>query len=194
MLILATLFETEQRQYQWQNDLTLPAGNLMLALERDEQRVTSTTDYTDTGRNIDSMLAGYRIDRGPHDLQINLRSDRDNQFGTHVTGSADYGYRLSPAWRVTAGIGSAFKAPTFNDLYWPLQYGYQGNPDLKPEKSVSDEIGLHYDAGRARLSPLGGRLVSEGLLGALLGRPRGRFILEGLRDFRRGVTGKMPES
>ena len=34
------------------------------------------------------------------------------------------------------------------------------------------------------------RLRAEGIAGRLLARPRGRFILEGLQDFRRGVTGK----
>ncbi len=43
--------------------------------------------------------------------------------------------------------------------------------------------------GRGALLRVRMRLYLEGLLGTLLGRPRGRFILEGLRDFRRGVTG-----
>ena len=36
--------------------------------------------------------------------------------------------------------GTAFKAPTFNELYL-LDYGY-GNPDVKPEESESFEVGL----------------------------------------------------
>lgn len=38
-------------------------------------------------------------------------------------------------------IGSSFRAPTFNDLYWPEDMWSVGNPDLKPEK------GLNYDLG-----------------------------------------------
>ncbi len=44
--------------------------------------------------------------------------------------------------------------------------------------------------GRGALLRLRARLFSEGFVGSLLGRPRGKFILEGLRDFRRGFTGK----
>ncbi|MEE9593001.1 MAG: glycosyltransferase family 2 protein [Thermoplasmata archaeon] len=43
--------------------------------------------------------------------------------------------------------------------------------------------------GRGALIRVRMRLYLEGILGTILGRPRGPFILEGLRDFRRGVTG-----
>ena len=44
--------------------------------------------------------------------------------------------------------------------------------------------------GRGALLALRARLFAEGFVGSLLGRPRGKYLLEGLRDFRRGVTGK----
>ncbi len=46
--------------------------------------------------------------------------------------------------------------------------------------------------GRGALLRVRMRLYLEGLVGTLLGRRRGPFILEGLRDFRRGVTGMKP--
>ena len=75
----------------------------------------------------------------------------------------------------------------------------------KPPGDLRRSTGAYYSArngctitarycGRGALLRLRARLFSEGLLGALLGRPRGRFILEGLRDFRRGVTGKRPSA
>jgi vitamin B12 transporter len=42
-----------------------------------------------------------------------------------------------PLTSVYANIGSAFKAPTLNDMY-----AFGGNPDLKPEESISYEIGV----------------------------------------------------
>ncbi len=44
----------------------------------------------------------------------------------------------------------------------------------------------------AALRRLRRRLALEGWAGRILGRPRGRFILEGLRDFRDGITGMRP--
>jgi len=46
---------------------------------------------------------------------------------------------MGPTLAVNVGAGSAFHAPTFNDLYYP--YGY-GNPNLKPEQSRSIEAGV----------------------------------------------------
>lgn len=43
--------------------------------------------------------------------------------------------------------------------------------------------------GRGSLMRVRLRLYGEGVLGRLLGRPRGSYILEGLRDFKKGVTG-----
>src|SRR6185437_15402882 len=69
----------------------------------------------------------------------NLRHDESSQFGGKTTGAFAWGYRMSPLWRVTAGAGTAFKVPTFNDLYFP---GFS-NPDLHPETSRNIEAGLH---------------------------------------------------
>jgi vitamin B12 transporter len=43
--------------------------------------------------------------------------------------------------RLTASYGTAFKAPTFNELYFP---GF-GNPNLSPEQSKTAEIGFSGD-------------------------------------------------
>src|SRR4029079_16704379 len=78
-----------------------------------------------------------------------LRNDDSSQFGNRTTGAVAYGYRISPQWRVTVSGGHAFKAPTFNDLYFP---GFS-NPDLRPETARNLEGGVHYGAtlGAARI-------------------------------------------
>jgi len=47
--------------------------------------------------------------------------------------------------RLTASYGTAYKAPTFNDLYYPNDGFYAGNPDLQPETARNAELGLRYD-------------------------------------------------
>jgi vitamin B12 transporter len=54
-----------------------------------------------------------------------------------VTWNADYGYDLSPATRLTAGIGTGFRAPSAEE-----RFGFGGNPDLQPETSRNLELGL----------------------------------------------------
>jgi vitamin B12 transporter len=139
-------FRTRQKQYAWQNDLVLDAaglpGRLTLAIERREERVDTDPQFPVRGRNTNSVTAIYAVTAGPHALQANLRNDDSSQFGNRTTGAVAYGYRISPQWRVTVSGGNAFKAPTFNDLYFP---GFS-NPDLRPETARNFEGGVHYGA------------------------------------------------
>lgn len=148
---------TTQRQYTWQNDFTLPLGTLTLAYDRLEERVKGDTDFSKKKRGNTGWLASYLLDQGAHTMSVGLRRDDSSQFGLHTTGNVGYGYRISPVWRVSGNIGTAFRAPTFNDLYWPFQdfgfgFTYQGNPDLKPEKSRNKEVSLVFDEGHHRVS------------------------------------------
>ena len=54
-----------------------------------------------------------------------------------MTGGAGWGYPLTDHIRLLANFGSAFKSPTFNELYFPNF----GNPNLRPEDSRSFELG-----------------------------------------------------
>ena len=149
-------FRTRQRQYAWQSDFTLPSGGasgpgagrsfgtLTLALERREERVDTEPAFAVDERDTNSATAIYRVVAGANAVQANLRYDRSNQFGGKTTGAVEWGYRLSPTWRVTASAGTAFRPPTFNDLYYP---GFS-NPSLAPETSRNVEAGLHAQ-GRA---------------------------------------------
>jgi vitamin B12 transporter len=141
-------FKTAQNQVSWQNDLRLPLGSALLAAENNEEVVSSTTRYTDTRRSTLGLLAGWRGEAGAHRWQLSLRGDDNSQFGRKTTGSAAYGYRLTPAWQLSAAAGTAYKAPTFNDLYWPGA----GNPLLTPEQATNREIALAWTRGLSRVS------------------------------------------
>jgi len=137
-------FETRQRQYAWQNDVMLPAGDLTLALERREERVTSDAGFAVTSRDTNAITGIYRLLVGEHAVQANLRHDDSSQFGGKTTGAFAWGYRFAPGWRVTASAGTAFRVPTFNDLYFP---GFS-NPDLHPETSRNVEAGVYANGWR----------------------------------------------
>ncbi|MDR2875074.1 MAG: TonB-dependent receptor [Methylobacillus sp.] len=139
----ASDFRTTQQQITWQHDVLLPVGKLMLAYDRLEQEVKGVPNPTTTfrrDRDNDGFAAGYLLDEGKHLLQLSLREDHNTQYGAHTTGNIGYGYRFAPGWRISAGYGNAFKAPSFNMLYYPNF----GNPDLKPEQSRNLEAALRY--------------------------------------------------
>jgi vitamin B12 transporter len=48
----------------------------------------------------------------------------------------------APRWlNLYASVGRSFRAPTFNELYWPEDPWTKGNPRLKPEWATSVDIG-----------------------------------------------------
>jgi vitamin B12 transporter len=126
----------------------LPFGMALLAAERVEQGVGGSPNYAVTERSINSYLAGWTGKLADHRFQLNVRRDNNSQFGNHTTGSAAYGYQITQDWRANMSYGTAFKAPTFNDLYWPGS----GNPALKPEKSQNREAALHYETSQHHAS------------------------------------------
>lgn len=148
-----SVFNTTQKQAQWQNDFKLPVGNAMLAYEFLNQAVNSTTAYNVTSRNINTVQGGWNAEIGKHLLQANLRNDDNSQFGNATTTSLGYGYFLLPTVRGTASWGTGFQAPTFNQLYYPgsgvpnSAYSYTGNPNLNPTRSENTEVGLRYNDG-----------------------------------------------
>jgi len=68
------------------------------------------------------------------------RYDDIENIGNETTYNLSLGYQFSENWLMSLNTGSGFKAPTFNDLYWPGS----GNADLRPESSTTDEILLRH--------------------------------------------------
>jgi vitamin B12 transporter len=145
-------FDTDQDQLTWQNDVKLGAVDAIAGAEWRREGVTSDTAYTQTSRRIASLFGGARATMNALQLEGSLRTDRNSQFGTHTTGRIGAGYALTPAWRATAAAGTAFRAPTFNDLYFPLSFGFSGNPNLKPERSRGVDAALRYASGGTTVS------------------------------------------
>ncbi len=67
-----------------------------------------------------------------------VRWDDNSAFGSAVSPRVTAAWRVLPSLKLRAAAGSAFRAPSLGELYYP----FSGNPDLKPEKSTSWEIGV----------------------------------------------------
>ena len=134
--------KSKQDQYSWQNNFKVNLGTFTVALDRLEQKISSTYDYQNTSRDSNGYFLGYLNDIGAHSIQANLRLEDSTQYGKHTTGSMGYGYQFNDQWRATASYGTAFKAPTFNDVYAPAGWG--ANINLKPEESENIEASLRF--------------------------------------------------
>ncbi|MDM1292256.1 TonB-dependent receptor plug domain-containing protein [Acinetobacter indicus] len=100
----------------------------------------------DKKQDIDSL--GYYLQHQYSseklNTQVGIRAEDNELFGTHTVGQGAIRYQILPATSIYANVGSAFKAPSLTELYYFSEgfYPTYGNPDLKPEKSVSYEIGV----------------------------------------------------
>ncbi len=141
-------FRTDQDQALWQNTFRFDSTSVIAGLEYLRQDVASSTEYPVTLRTIRSAFAGITGDYGPHGIQLNVRRDDNSQFGEPTSGSAGYGYRITPETKLRIAYGKAFHAPSFNDLYYP---GF-GNPDLQPEQGRNREVGFDYTSKSQRFA------------------------------------------
>ncbi len=141
-------FNTTQNNLSWQNDLSLGTDLLQLVVERREEKTESSVANVVGKRTTNSVSAAYLLKRGTHLANLGIRNDRNSAYGSTTTGSLGYGYRITPTLRANASAGTSFRAPTFNELYYP-QFGLASN---QPEKGRNAEIGLYYEDGKSQLS------------------------------------------
>ncbi|MBF9001899.1 MULTISPECIES: TonB-dependent receptor domain-containing protein [Vibrio] len=123
-------------QYAFSNELSVSAGANWY-----KDSVSSTTDYSETSRSNVGIYVNTLYQLEQVDVEAALRSDDNQRYGQNETWQLGLGYRLNSTYRITANAGNAFKAPTFNQLYYP---GY-GSSDVKPEKSRNYELGMTAD-------------------------------------------------
>ena len=134
------LTETRLRGYTFFNEVRLGEHLLTAALERKEDHLKNAP--IDQGRSQNALALGYGFSHQAHTVQLNMRHDQDSEFGGKTTGSAAYAYAFTPAWRGTASVGTAFRAPT---LY--QRFSVYGVPTLVPESSRNVELGLRWAQG-----------------------------------------------
>jgi vitamin B12 transporter len=141
-------FKTRQQQLGWQNDFTVGQGDVTLGLERRDEKLASTTNYTTKSRKTDAVFiaANQRVD--DFTINANVRRDREDQFGSRTTGGASLGLNINAQQLLYVSAATAFRAPSFNDLYFP---GFS-NPLLQPEKSRSQEIGWRWRDANLRVN------------------------------------------
>lgn len=137
---------TVQRQYSWENTVDTPLGTALVLGEHLAQNVDKPNiTYTVNERRVNALGLGLAGGAGAHLWQLSGRLDHNSQYGRQKTGSAAYGWRFLPGWTLGGQFGTAFVAPSFNDLYWPADgSGSFGNPNLRPSRSRSAEVSVGF--------------------------------------------------
>lgn len=179
-LLTFSLSENLERQRFQDPDATLIPKQSALGVDATDARI----DYhweTPLERHFPKISLGLRQDRtngaiakSQDHYSLRLRDEWWNDWGLlDASLGADHfstiGGALSPkigwsrtdgAIRTRASLGSAFRAPTFNELFWPEDSFSKGNPQIRPERVHSLELG-----GDGKWGPIQTSLTVYGQLG-----------------------------
>jgi len=129
------------------------AASVIAGVEYEDQRQRGTSEFSASfGTFPDSIRVrrhntGYFtqaiIPAGRAAVTLGSRLDDNSQFGTHATYRGGVVYRLDQA-RLRLSVGTGYKEPTFFENF--ARGFVLGNPNLKPERSLSWEVGVERGA------------------------------------------------
>ena len=137
----AYTFETQRKNISFINNFNLSENQIVifgLDYADDEVRSTFLASTTPSTRSNSGIFAVYSNKFNQLNMSASIRQDDNEQFETHNTGNIAFGHPITKNLDAFISYGTAFKAPTFNDL----SSSFGGNPALKPEESSSTEIGI----------------------------------------------------
>ncbi|WP_339520340.1 TonB-dependent receptor domain-containing protein [Pseudomonas proteolytica] len=132
-----SVFNTYRDSINWQNDLTLDQQNsLILGGDWYEDRFHGSTTFSENSRWNRAAFIQHRFKGEWFSTELGLRHDDNQQFGAQNSWSGTLTLPVNSDNDVLLSYSEGFRAPTFNDLYYPGS----SNPNLKPEHSKSYEL------------------------------------------------------
>jgi vitamin B12 transporter len=123
---------------------------LLISDYREDDISESDAEYTETKSRVNGLGLSHNYSSDKINTEVGLRHDSSTNFDDNYSYSASAEWFVIKKLSLTAAVNTGFKAPSFNDLYYPLEdYGvwgsYEGNENLTPEKSLNRRISLRYD-------------------------------------------------
>lgn len=141
--VKADKFATQTRMLNAQAHYQLSKQQLLLAgldYKQDEISGSGVDNYQEKTRDNKALFALWQWQQSGWSTAVSGRTDRNEAFGTFNTYGVELGVKLLSELELTLSRATAFTAPTFNDLYYPSS----GNPNLTPETSSTNSLGLNY--------------------------------------------------
>jgi vitamin B12 transporter len=123
---------------------------LILAVDHEREQFRargSVATEQDRDRTHQAATAEWRADTGPVTADVALRRDWFNRFKDATTVRASLLARLGGGFSMAGSYGEGIAQPTFFDLYGFFPGSFEGNPDLKPERSRGFEASLRFRRG-----------------------------------------------
>ncbi|MFA5778872.1 MAG: TonB-dependent receptor [Elusimicrobiota bacterium] len=139
----------------------LEISNMVIGIDERTERFERTDNTVSTINKKRNNYAGFiqrTFEINKLSLTPGIRYDYNSSYKDSTNPRVAGVYKLTEKIKLSANIGTAFRAPTFEDLYSPyISWGIgdtQGNPDLKPEKSIGTDMGCEYKISESLLSKI----------------------------------------
>ncbi len=146
-------FKVERREVEWLNHFhagTWSTSTFGIEYRHEQADVQGTNGFGPITETVSGLFQQQFRFFDRLFMAAGVRVEDNTAFGRSVTERGSLSY-LVKEWgtRIHGGAGSGFRAPTFNDLFFP---GFS-NPRLKPEQSFSYDFGVDQKlwANRIRL-------------------------------------------
>ena len=124
--------------------------------------VHNITENGKTKSSSEKTLSSYaaylqdEIEYGKWFIVPAIRYDHHSAYGSHTSPKIGVTYNATDHFRIKANYGDGFKAPSVSQLYYDLDMEMgrgnwvhlTGNPNLKPEKSKSWDLGVEVEFGK----------------------------------------------
>jgi len=136
-----SFFETSRLQGSWLGSYQLSSVlSSNIGIDLTKEKVDTLTAYNQDERNLYAAFTHLSFDNDSQIIEGSIRYDDIEGVDNKITYNVSTGQRFASETLVSVNLGSGFKAPSFNDLYYPTDAYSYGNPDLTAETSTSIEI------------------------------------------------------
>jgi len=134
--------KTRRDSYGFQSDYQFRGNQVFtLGAETYNDRVSGDTAYAEDSRENRAFYGQYQLNLGQFEFLAGWRKDDNEVFDTANTRNFSLGYKVNDNIKAIYSYSTGFKAPSFNELYFP---GF-GNASLSPERSKSRELTFKGD-------------------------------------------------
>jgi vitamin B12 transporter len=140
---------SDRRTLTYQADIQIDENLLSLAIEHERTRFEQRGEigFGDPNQDQKMSVSSFIADFQGRSLErltwlLSARYDDNSDFESAVSGRLSLAYTVSDTTLLRANIGTGRKAPTFIERFGFFPGQFIGNPQLKPEKSLSYDLGV----------------------------------------------------
>ena len=136
-------------------------GGVAYEYEREDLTSSATSNFGDGTFSEENAFDEHRGTLGAYGQGLvtlsggltanaGVRFDDNSAFGGFTTWRTGAAWRFAQGTRLRASVGTAYKAPKFRELFIAVPFEV-GNPELRPERSTTWELGIEQAFASDRL-------------------------------------------